>query len=67
MLVLWPLRFAAELDGEVSLRRYDLPDVDELFAALDDVLVWEHIRTRFRRARSPLINESSQGLPTATG
>lgn len=44
MLVFWPLRFAAELgDDEVSLRRYDPRNVDELFAALDDVRAWEHI------------------------
>jgi RimJ/RimL family protein N-acetyltransferase len=40
----WPLRIPDELsDGTVSLQLYDSQSAAELFAALDDPSVWEHI------------------------
>jgi RimJ/RimL family protein N-acetyltransferase len=40
----WPVRFPAEMSAEtVSVRRYDPADAAELFGALADKRVWEHM------------------------
>jgi N-acetyltransferase len=51
----WPLWIPDELsDGSVSLRLYDPPSAAELFAALDDPLVWEHIPHEVPKTASEL-------------
>jgi RimJ/RimL family protein N-acetyltransferase len=40
----WPLTLPERLsDGTISVSYYDSSDAEELFRALDDVRVWEHI------------------------
>ncbi|MGW4126236.1 GNAT family N-acetyltransferase [Nocardia sp. NPDC004711] len=43
--MIWPLRLSRDRldDGEVSLRSYSSADAEDLFEALRDECVWEHI------------------------
>jgi len=63
----WPVRFLAEMSaGTISVRSYHPADAAELFGALADERVWEHMSRGSRPMPPHWTRSSGPGSQTVT-